>query len=85
MMFLSGVFIPVDALPSGLQNAVHALPLTYLSDALHQVMNDGNGLSAIWRDLAGCLAGSGGSVLHACDPAVSLGIGDRLGASRWDT
>jgi ABC-2 type transport system permease protein len=51
MMFLSGVFFPVSQLPSGLQAAVHILPLTYLADALHQVLNDGNGIGAIWTDL----------------------------------
>jgi ABC-2 type transport system permease protein len=51
MMFLSGVFIPLDQLPSALQSAVHVLPLTYLSDALHHVLNDNEGLSAIWTDL----------------------------------
>ena len=56
MMFLSGVFIPLDQLPAGLQNAVHVLPLTYLSDALHHVLNDGDGFPAIWVDLVVMLA-----------------------------
>ena len=51
MMFLSGIFIPLDQLPSGMQTAVHVLPLTWLSDALHQVFNDGAGLAAISTDL----------------------------------
>jgi ABC-2 type transport system permease protein len=51
MMFLSGIFVPLSQLPSALQNAVHILPLTYLSDALHHVLNDGEGLSAIGVDL----------------------------------
>ncbi len=51
MMFLSGIFVPLSLLPIGLQDAVHILPLTYLSDALHHVLNDGDGLSAIWVDL----------------------------------
>lgn len=51
MMFLSGIFVPLSQLPSALQTAVHVLPLTYLSDALHHVLNDGDGLSAIWGDL----------------------------------
>jgi ABC-2 type transport system permease protein len=46
MMFLSGVFIPLDALPQVMQNIVHALPLTYLTEALHAILNDGDGLSA---------------------------------------
>lgn len=51
MMFLSGIFVPLNQLPIGLQDAVHVLPLTYLSDALHHVLNDGDGLSAIGVDL----------------------------------
>lgn len=51
MMFFSGIFIPLNQLPPGLQAAVHVLPLTYLSDALHHVLNDGQGLSGIGTDL----------------------------------
>lgn len=51
MMFLAGVFIPLDQLPSGLQTAVHILPLTWLSDAIHKVMNDGAGVADIAVDL----------------------------------
>jgi ABC-2 type transport system permease protein len=50
MMFLSGVFFPITTLPDWLQKAVHALPLTWLTDALHRVMNDGAGLSEIGLD-----------------------------------
>lgn len=52
MMFLSGVFFPITTLPDWLQTVVHVLPLTWLTDALHQVMNDGAALSAIATDLA---------------------------------
>jgi len=45
MMFLSGVFIPLDALPQVMQNIVHALPLTYLTEALKAILNDGDGLT----------------------------------------
>ncbi len=50
MMFLSGVFFPITTLPSWLQTAVHVLPLTWLTDAMHRVMNDGAGLSVIALD-----------------------------------
>ena len=50
MMFLSGVFFPITELPGWLQTLVHVLPLTWLTDALHQVMNDGVGLDAIAVD-----------------------------------
>lgn len=46
MLFLSGVFIPLDAFPQALQNVVHVLPLTYLTESLHAVLNDGDGLTA---------------------------------------
>lgn len=46
MLFLSGVFIPLDAFPQAMQDAVHALPLTYLTESLHSVLNDGDGLTA---------------------------------------
>lgn len=53
MMFLSGVFIPLDSMPQLLQNIVHAFPLTYLTEALHAVLNDGDGVNAtIAVDLA---------------------------------
>jgi ABC-2 type transport system permease protein len=51
MMFLSGVFFPITTLPDWLQAAVHALPLTWLTDAMHRVMNDGAGLADIALDL----------------------------------
>lgn len=50
MMFLSGVFFPITTLPSWLQTIVHVLPLTWLTDALHRVMNDGAGLGDISVD-----------------------------------
>jgi ABC-2 type transport system permease protein len=50
MMFLSGIFFPITSLPDWLQTAVHVLPLTWLTDALHRVMNDGVGLPDIGLD-----------------------------------
>lgn len=38
MLFLSGIFIPVEAMPGFLRPVMDALPLTYLADALRQVM-----------------------------------------------
>lgn len=38
MMFLSGVFFPVDMLPGFLRPAVRIIPLTYLVDSLRHVM-----------------------------------------------
>jgi len=50
MMFLSGVFFPITTLPDWLQKRVQVLPLTWLTDALHRVMNDGAGLADIALD-----------------------------------
>lgn len=38
MMFLSGIFFPIDSLPSYLRPVTRALPLTYLGDAFRQVI-----------------------------------------------
>lgn len=38
MMFLSGIFFPINFMPDFIQPVVKALPLTYLGDALRQVM-----------------------------------------------
>jgi ABC-2 type transport system permease protein len=47
MLFLSGIFFPVDALPQWIQGIVHVLPVYYVSDALHQILNAGTGLPLI--------------------------------------
>jgi ABC-2 type transport system permease protein len=61
MLFLSGIFFPVDALPQWIQTIVHVLPVYYVSDALHQILNSGTGLPILdvvvplaWA--AGCFA-----------------------------
>jgi ABC-2 type transport system permease protein len=38
MMFLSGIFFPVEMLPAFMKPVVSAMPLTYLGDALRQIM-----------------------------------------------
>jgi ABC-2 type transport system permease protein len=56
MLFLSGTFWPVDALPTWLQGLTRVLPLRYLIDALREPMMRGNGLGSIWIDLLVLLA-----------------------------
>jgi len=51
MLFLSGTFFEVDALPAWLQGLTRVLPLRYLIDALREPMMRGNGIGAIWLDL----------------------------------
>ena len=41
MMFLSGTFFPIDQMPDILKGIARVIPLTYLSDALRQVMVGG--------------------------------------------
>jgi ABC-2 type transport system permease protein len=48
LMFLSGTFFPIDAMPDALQTVARAMPLTYLGDALRQVMVDGTPFSPLW-------------------------------------
>jgi ABC-2 type transport system permease protein len=38
MLFLSGIFWPVDIMPAFMKPVVNAMPLTYLGDALRQIM-----------------------------------------------
>ncbi|MGE5586045.1 MAG: ABC transporter permease [Bacillota bacterium] len=38
MMFLSGIFFPVEMMPSFLRPVVNAMPLSYLADLLRQIM-----------------------------------------------
>ena len=52
LMFLSGTFFPIDVMPSALQGVARFLPLTYLSDAMRQVMVNG----AAYAPLAVCVA-----------------------------
>ena len=48
LMFLSGTFFPIDAMPDALKTVARALPLTYLGDGLRQVMVDGTPFAPLW-------------------------------------
>jgi ABC-2 type transport system permease protein len=52
MMFLSGIFFSFDFLPGFLQTVARFLPLTYLGDALRQVMVNGTQVAPLGEDLA---------------------------------
>jgi ABC-2 type transport system permease protein len=52
MMFLSGVFFPIQQMPWYMQDVAHALPLTYATTALRKVMVLGAGISSIWIEAA---------------------------------
>ena len=48
MMFLSGAFFQIDQMPQFLQVVARAIPLTYLADALRQVMVGGAAFAPLW-------------------------------------
>jgi ABC-2 type transport system permease protein len=48
MMFLSGAFFQIDQMPPFLQVIARLIPLTYLADALRQVMVDGAAFAPLW-------------------------------------
>jgi len=52
MMFLSGVFFPIQQMPWYMQSISKVLPLTYVATALRKVMVLGAGVSMITTELA---------------------------------
>jgi len=52
MMFLSGIFFPIEIMPDFIRPVVEALPLTYLGDALRQVMVEATPLHPLGVDVA---------------------------------
>jgi len=52
MMFLSGIFFSFNFLPGFLQTIARFLPLTYLGDAMRQVMVNGTQVAPLGVDLA---------------------------------
>jgi ABC-2 type transport system permease protein len=52
LMFLSGSLFAVEMLPDYLKPAVDVMPLTYLSDALRQLMVGAAPLHPLWLDFA---------------------------------
>ena len=51
MMFISGVFYPIETMPWIFQKIAYILPLTYVNDALRAVMLKGVGIGGIWIDV----------------------------------
>lgn len=52
MMFLAGVFWPIENFPPIVQALSRILPLTFLGDGLRQVMVGGAALNPLWVDYA---------------------------------
>ena len=50
MMFLAGVFWPIETFPSFIQPVSRVLPLTFLADGLRQTMVSGAALNPLWLD-----------------------------------
>ena len=51
MMFVSGVFYPIETMPWILQKLAYLFPLTYLNDAMRGIMLKGQTLGDVWLDL----------------------------------
>ncbi len=51
MMFVSGVFYPIETMPWIFQKIAYLLPLTYVNDALRAVMLKGVGIGGVWIDI----------------------------------
>ncbi len=58
MLFLGGVFFPIDSAPSWLKPIANALPLTYLANGLRDVMIRGDTIMRVWQAVAVLLATS---------------------------
>jgi ABC-2 type transport system permease protein len=52
LMFLSGTFFPIDTMPDYLKVVARVMPLTYLGDALRQVMVHGTPFAPLWVCIA---------------------------------
>lgn len=52
MLFLSGIFFPVEIMPDFMRPILAIIPLTYLGDALRQVMVDATPLHPLIMDVA---------------------------------
>ncbi len=52
LMFLSGIFFPFEILPDFMRAVGAAMPLTYLGDALRQVMVNGSAFAPLPVDIA---------------------------------
>jgi ABC-2 type transport system permease protein len=52
MVFLCGVFTPIEAMPTSLQAVAYALPLTYSVDALRQAISGSINIQMLLVDFA---------------------------------
>lgn len=59
MMFLSGVFFPIEAMPQWLQNISYYFPLRFLAHGMRSVMTENASIIDIKTDIFGLLIWSG--------------------------
>jgi len=52
MMFLSGIFFPVEFMPDFMRPIMAAMPLTYLGDSLRQIMVESSALHSHLTNIA---------------------------------
>ena len=76
MMFLSGAFFQIDSMPQSLQVVARLIPLTYLADALRQVMVGGAAFAPLWV-CAAVLLGLAGGLLRDRGAQVPVAVGRR--------
>ena len=72
MMFLSGVFFPLEALPDAVSSVSQFLPLTYLADGMRAVATGGAGIADVTGELLGL----------AVWTAIAFGVAARM--FRWE-
>ncbi|MCF6093764.1 ABC transporter permease [Microaerobacter geothermalis] len=51
MLFLGGVFFPIQDLPAFLTPIIKIIPITYLTEGMRRVMNEGALIQDVWTDL----------------------------------
>jgi ABC-2 type transport system permease protein len=74
MLFLSGVLFPVQQMPEWIQAISKAVPLTYATQALRQVMTLGVGISEVIGQII-ILVGFGIVTLAIAIPAFQRVVG----------
>uniref|UniRef100_A0A7C2WC89 ABC transporter permease n=1 Tax=Thermorudis sp. TaxID=1969470 RepID=A0A7C2WC89_9BACT len=72
MMFLSGVFFPIDTAPAWMQPITKIMPLTYLVEALREIIIRGQSILTTWPNL----------LVMVATAVVGLAIGLRF--FRWE-
>ncbi len=65
LLFLGGVFFPLDMMPSILSSFSRALPSTLINDALREVMIVGRGIGEVWPEILGTVGWLLASLLGA--------------------